>query len=120
MMELVPIKDTEQFTTEEIQVVEEKTLAKIKELADMTKQMKSLEKTIGSVKKDLEKMMNQYQVKSMDCPYIKFTRVDAGEDKEVLDVDALEKNEPELYAELLADYHKTKKGKSAYVTFSVK
>lgn len=120
MMELVAINESKTFTSEEIQVIEEKTLAKIKELAELTKQQKAIEKVIAGVKKELEKQMNTYKVKTMDCPYIKFTRVDAGEDKEVLDVDALQENEPELYEELLADYHKTKKGKSAYVTFSVK
>lgn len=117
---LIPFEGAEEFNEGELQLFEEQHLVVIKEMADMTKQMKSLEDQLKKVKKDLGKVMDDYGVKSMDCPWLKFTRVSAGEDKTTIDLEALKDKEPELYAELVADYPKKVKGKAASVRFEVK
>lgn len=110
----------EEFTNEELANIEEKALPIIKDLADKTKQMKALDTYLKKAKKELEKVMDEYDVKSYDSPYINFIRIAKGQDKTTIDLDALQKKEPELYADLLTDYPKTVKGKAASVRFTVK
>lgn len=118
MMNLVTFEKP--FSTQEMTLFEEKYLPTIKQYAECVKQKKAFEEQEKKFKAELGKVMDELGIKSMDCPFVKFTRIAAGEDKTTLDVDALKEKEPELYDELLADYPKLVKGKAAYVTFSVK
>lgn len=61
--------------------------------------------------------MDAYDIKSIDNQYIKITRVN-GSTSTSIDLKALEKEEPELYAELLKDYPKVTNRKP-YLTFKV-
>ena len=110
----------EPFTKEELQVFENQHLAVFQNLAEVTKQKKALEDEEKKVKKQLEKLMDEYKIKSLDNQYIKIIRVDANPGKQTIDLDKLLKEEPELHAELLADYPKTSGAKKAYVRFDVK
>lgn len=102
----------------EIQVFENQYMEVFKELSNVTKTKKELEEQEKKVKADLEKAMDAYDIKSIDNQYIKITSVD-GSTSTSIDLKALEKEEPELYAELLEDYPKVTNRKP-YLTFKVK
>ena len=108
------------FTQEELQVFENQYLAVFQNLAEVTKQKKALEDQEKKVKSQLEKLMDEYGIKSLDNQFIKITRVAANPGKQTIDLDKLLKKEPDLHAELLADYPKTTGAKAGYVTFKVK
>lgn len=119
-MNLIPIQESDAFTDKELQIFEEKYLPVIKNYAEVVKQKKAFEEQEKRFKKELGQVMDNFGIKSMDCPFVKFTRVAAGEDKTTLDIDALKEYEPELYQDLIEDYPKIIKGKSAFVRFDVK
>lgn len=102
----------------EIQVFENQHLMVFKQLAEVTKTKKQLEDQEKKIKADLEKAMDIYEIKSFENQYIKITRVN-GSTSTSIDLKALGKEEPELYAELLEDYPKVTNRKS-YLTFKVK
>lgn len=116
---LIPYEGTS-FTENEITAFNEQYLPVIKQYCDAVKQKKEFEKQEKKFKAQLGKVMDELGIKSMDSDFVRFTRIDAGQDKTTIDLDLLKSNEPELYAELIADYPKTVKGKSAYVKFDVK
>lgn len=119
-LSLIPMNNEEQFTDNELQLFEAKYLPTIKNYAEVVKQKKAFEQAEKKFKAELEKVMSELKVKTVDCPFVKFTRVEAGDSKTTVDLDALKNKEPELYEELLADYPKVVKGRSAYVKFDVK
>lgn len=119
MTSLIPIKD-EEFTAEEIELFEEKYLPIIKQYSEVVKQKKQFEAQEKKFKDQLGKVMDELGIKSMDNAFVRFTRIAAGKDKTTIDIDALGEKEPELFKELLEDYPKTVKGKSAYVKFEIK
>lgn len=104
--------------TNEVQVFENKYLAVMVELSAIEQQKKSIEKKSKEIKADLEKAMDEYNIKSIDNEYLKITRVEASESVSI-DLKAMKKKEPELYDDLLVDYPKVRKRK-AYVRFTVK
>ena len=116
----IALLNGEPFTKEELQVFENQHLAVFQNLAELTKQKKELEDQEKKVKSQLEKLMDEYGIKSLDNQFIKITRVAENPGKQTIDVDKLLKEEPELHAELLADYPKTTGAKKAYITFKVK
>lgn len=102
----------------EVQVFEQQHMQVFQQLADITKQKKLIEDQEKKVKADLEKAMDTYGIKSIDNRFLKITKVN-GSTSTSIDLKALEKEEPKLYAELLEDYPKVTNRK-AYLTFKVK
>lgn len=102
----------------EIQVFEQQHMQVFQQLADITKQKKLIEDQEKKVKAELEKAIDAYGIKSIDNRFLKITRVN-GSTSTSIDLKALEKEEPKLYAELLEDYPKVTNRK-AYLTFKVK
>lgn len=117
---LIPFECAEEFTAGELAAFEEKYMQTIKDYSHIVKMKKSFEEKEKQFKKELGNVMDELGIKSMDCPFIKFIRVAGSEDKQTIDLDSLKEKEPELFAELLADYPKTTKGKSPSVRFDVK
>ena len=116
----IALLNGEEFTKEELQVFESQHLAVFQNLAEVTKQKKALDDQEKKVKSQLEGLMDEYGIKSLDNQFIKIIRVAANPGKQTIDLDKLLKEEPELHAELLADYPKTTGAKKAYVRFDVK
>ena len=116
----IALMNGEPFSQEELQVFDKHYLAMFQNLADVTKQKKALEDQEKKVKSQLEKLTDEYGIKSLDNQFIKIIRIDANPGKQTIDVDKLLKEEPELHAELLADYPKTSGAKKAYIRFDVK
>ena len=116
----IALMNGEPFTQEELQVFDDQYLAVFQNLAEVTKQKKALEDQEKKVKEELERLMDEYEIKSIENQFIKISRVPANPGKQTIDIDKLLKEEPELHAELLADYPKTSGAKKAYVMFKVK
>lgn len=107
------------MTTEnQVTVFEQQHLAVFQQLAGISRSKKQLELQEKKLKEELEKAMDEYEVKSIDNQFIKITRVAASSSTSV-DLKALEEKEPELHKELLEDYPKVTNRKS-YVMFKVK
>lgn len=104
----------------ELTAFEEKYLSTMQTLSKVTIQKKALEDAEKKAKGILEKMMDEYGIKSIDNKYLKITRVDGTADSVTVDVDKMQKEEPDLYEELLRDYPKTVKGRKGSVRFTVK
>ena len=114
----IALLNGEPFTTEEVQVFENQYLAVFQNLAEVTKQKKALEDQEKKVKSELEKLMDEYGIKSLDNQFIKIIRV-AGSSSTTIDLKKLEEQEPDLFKELLADYPKTTTRKAS-IRFDVK
>jgi phage regulator Rha-like protein len=102
----------------EVQVFENHYLQAFKQLSEITKTKKQLEEQEKKVKADLEKAMDEHEIKSIDNQFLKITRVAASSSTSI-DLKTLEEKEPELHKELLEDYPKVTNRKS-YLTFKVK
>lgn len=116
----IALLNGDQFTDQELQVFEEKYLAVMQNLADMAIQKKRLEDAEKKIKGQLQKVMDEYGIKSIDNQFLRITRVAGSEGTTVLDVDALSEKEPKLYKELLADYPKISGKKKGSVRFETK
>lgn len=104
--------------TKEIQVFENKYMAVMANIALLDKQVKEMQEQQKALKADLEKAMNEYEIKSIDNEYLKITRVEESTSTSI-DLKALQKKEPALYGELLEDYPKVTV-KKAHVRITVK
>ncbi|MDR9794055.1 hypothetical protein Q8A72_13990 [Aeribacillus pallidus] len=102
----------------EIQVFENKYMAVMENIALLEKQVKDLQNKQKALKADLEKAMDEYDIKSIDNDYLKITRVAASSSTSI-DLKKLQEKEPALYDELLEDYPKVTTRK-AYVKITVK
>lgn len=118
MNEIIPFEG--EFTQKEIQAFNEKYLAVMKGLAETKIEIKRLQDVEKKAKTSLEKVMDEYGIKSIDNKYLKIIRVAGSPAKETIDLDRLKKEEPELYEELLADYPKKTGGKASSVRFDAK
>ena len=116
----IALLNGEGFTDQELQTFEEKYLAVMKNLADMTIQKKRIEEAEKKVKSQLEKVMDEYGIKSVDNQYLRITRVSGSEGSKTVDLAKMQKEEPKLYAELLEDYPKITGAKKASVRFETK
>lgn len=111
------MKDQE-FTKQEIAVFEQQHLVVIQNLVTMVNTKKEIEDQEKKIKAQLEKLMDEYGIKSLDNDLIKITRV-AESSSTSIDLKALEAKEPDLHKELMDDYPKITTRK-AYLTFKVK
>ena len=114
----IMLLNDEVFTTQEVQVFENQYLALFQNLAGVVKKKKVLENEEKIVKEQLEKLMDEYGIKSLDNQFIKIIRV-AGSSSTTIDLKKLEEQEPDLFKDLLADYPKTTTRKAS-VRFDVK
>ena len=117
---MIELNNGEEFTKEELAVFNEQHLAAFKALSDMKKQKDALDKQEKDIKAKLEAAMDEYSIKKIENEYITITRVDENPGKTVVDLKKMEKEEPELYKELLEDYPTVTGKKKAYVMFKVK
>ncbi len=118
--EIVALDESKGFTEGEITELEKQYLSVMKSLSETVKAKKKLEEDEKKVKKQLEQVMDEYGIKSIDNQYLKIIRVAGSEGKTTIDLDAMEKKEPDLFKELLADYPKTTGAKKASIRFDVK
>lgn len=102
----------------DIKVFEEKSLVIAEGLKKLKDEKQRLEKEEKDLKNTLEKLFNQYDLKSFKNDYFSITRVEASESVSLNEKEFKEK-EPELYEELLEDYKKVSKRKG-YIRISVK
>ena len=120
MNELVMLEGKKDFTAEELKVFEEQYLVVMKGLSDAVKAKKKLEADEKKFKEQLGKVMDEYGIKSIDNEFLKIIRVAGSEGSQTVDLDKMKTEEPELFAELLADYPKTTGAKKASIRFDVK
>lgn len=118
--EIIALDESKGFTEGEITELEKQYLSVMKSLSETVKAKKKLEEDEKKVKKQLEQVMDEYGIKSIDNQYLKIIRVAGSEGKTTIDLDAMEKKEPDLFKELLADYPKTTGAKKASIRFDVK
>lgn len=114
------LKEDKPFTKKEIAAFEDQYVTVFRQFADITLARKKWEDEEKKAKAAIQRIMDKYEIKSIDNDVIKITRIAPGADKTTVDLDAFAKNEPEEYADLLKDYPKTVKGKAGYVRFDVK
>lgn len=118
MNEIIPFEG--EFTKNEIQTFNEQYLAMMENLANTTLEIKRLQDDQKKAKAVIGKAMDEYGIKSIDNKFVKIIRVAGSDGKETIDLDALKKEEPELYEELLADYPTITGKKAPSVRFDVK
>lgn len=102
----------------EVQVFEQASMIIFQKLAEFKKTKDELEQQEAKLKADLEKAMQEHGIKSFSNDYVTLSFVEASS-SESIDLKAMQEKEPELYAELLADYKKVT-NKKAYVKITVK
>lgn len=108
------------FTEDELTVFNEQYLSVMENLSTVTKQKKALESKEKDIKAQLGKVMDQYGIKSIDNQYLKIIRVAGSDGKTTVDLDKMQKEEPDLYKDLLHDYPKVTGQKKPSVRFDVK
>lgn len=114
------LQEDSQFTDSELQVFEEKYLSVMKGLADAVIRKKCLEEQEKNFKEQLKKVMDAYGIKSIDNKFLKIIRIAGSDGKQTIDIDKMQKEEPELYQELVEDYPKVTRKKKASIRFDVK
>lgn len=118
--EIAMLEGKEDFTEEELSVFEQQYMSVMKNLSDMTKQKKKIEEQEKLIKANLGKVMDEYGIKSLDNQFLKIIRVAESKGKATVDLDKMQKEEPELFDELIKDYPKTAGAKKASIRFDVK
>lgn len=96
----------------ELQVFEQANLAVFQRLHDFKKQKEEMEKAEKELKDYLLQAMEENGIKSFKNEYITISHIEASTSTSI-DLKALEKEEPELYKDLLKDYPKVT-SKKAY------
>ena len=84
---------------------ENKALTYMKNLSELKKEQDRLAEIEKSVRADLQAVMDEFGITQFKNDYVTISLV-KGSTSVSIDLKALEKKEPELYAELLADYPK--------------
>lgn len=99
-------------------VFEQKYLERFQKLAEFKKAKEAMEQQEAVIKVDLENAMIEHGIKSFSNDYVTLSFIEASS-SESIDLKAMQKKEPKLYEELLADYKKVT-NKKAYVRITVK
>lgn len=89
-----------------IQAFEQAGLALMQGLAEQLRVKKEIELREKALKAELQALMEEHGVKSVDNEFLKITYVE-GSESTTIDLAAMEKAEPALFADLLRDYPKT-------------
>ena len=84
---------------------ENKALQYMKNLSELKKEQDRLAEIEKSVRADLQAVMDEFGITQFKNDYVTISLV-KGSTSVSIDLKSLEKKEPELYAELLADYPK--------------
>lgn len=84
---------------------ENKALTYMKNLSELKKEQDRLAEIEKSVRADLQAVMDEFGITQFKNDYVTISLV-KGSTSVSIDLKSLEKKEPELYAELLADYPK--------------
>ena len=84
---------------------ENKALSVMKNLSDLKKEQDRLAEIEKNFRTELQTVMDEYGIVSFKNDYVTISLV-KGSTSVSIDLKSLEKKEPELYAELLADYPK--------------
>lgn len=95
-----------------VKVFENEYMSVMANFALLNQQIKNAQEKLDGIKNQLIEGMDQYDIKSIDNDYCKISRVEASESKSI-DLKAVKKEEPKLYAELLEDYPKVSKRKAS-------
>ena len=119
MTDLV-LLDGSKYTDAEMKVFEEKYLAVMQNLSGAIAQKKKLEEQEKKIKSQLEKVMDEYGIKSIDNQFLKITRIAGSAGSKTVDLKKMEQEEPELFQELLEDYPKVSGARKAGIRFDVK
>lgn len=120
-IDLEKVKNNPFITEEELQPKEVIEISnKMLELQSKIHTLKQIEAQYDEFKENLYKFMSDYQIKSYDTlKGLKFTRVDATQDKVTIekkfDEVAFKNDNPELYEKYLMDTKKEVKGKKGYI-----
>ena len=116
----ITLLDGNDFAEEELKVFEEQYFSVMKNLSDAVKAKKKLEDDEKKFKEQLGKVMDEYGIKSVDNQFLKIIRVAGSEGSQTVDLAKMQKEEPELYADLLKDYPKVTGAKKPSIRFDVK
>ena len=84
---------------------ENKALTYMKNLSELKKEQDRLAEIEKSVRADLQAVMDEFGITQFKNDYVTISLV-KGSTSVSIDLKSFEKKEPELYAELLADYPK--------------
>lgn len=104
--------------TNGLTVFEQQNLVIFQKLSEFKKAKEAMEQQEAKMKANLEKAMQEHGIKSFSNDYVTLSFVEAST-SESIDLKAMQKKEPKLYEELLADYRKVT-NKKAYVRITVK
>lgn len=83
---------------------EKNSMTIFKQLSQLKKDIKALEKAEMTAKESLKKAMAEYGITSFSNEFVTISSVKAGEDKVSFDEDAFALADPETYKELCEDY----------------
>jgi len=114
------VEANEKFTDAEIVAFEKQYLEAFKELAALEKAKKEAETKSKDIRAKLEEAMNEYGITKIDNEFVSIAWIKENPGKQTIDLDALQKEEPEEYESLLEDYPKITGKKKAYVKITVK
>ena len=84
---------------------ENKALTYMKNLSDLKKEQDRLAELEKTARAELQKVMDEYGIIKFQNEYVTISQVKGSITKSI-DLKALEKTEPKLYADLLKDYPK--------------
>ena len=89
------------------------------QLASIIREKKRIDEEEKNLRNKLYQMMKDSSVDSFSITNARFTQVCASEDKEVFDLNKFQNEMPANYASLFEQFHKTQKGKSAFLKCEV-
>ncbi len=101
-----------------LKVFEQDNLVVFKNLSELAKQKKAIEKQEKEAKKQIKTAMDKYGVESFKNDFVTISNV-AGSSSTTIDIAKMQEKEPDLYENLMRDYPKTTT-RSGYVKIVAK